>query len=68
MADELLARPDARGWQVRVSVAEIGQDGPFSAFPGVTRWFTVLKGAGVELDFAGRPVRLTRTTAPHYRS
>jgi environmental stress-induced protein Ves len=61
---ELLAWPDARGWQVRVSVAEIARDGPFSDFPGVERWFTVLKGAGVELAFAGRAVRLTRTDAP----
>jgi environmental stress-induced protein Ves len=61
---ELLAWPDARAWQVRVSVAEIERDGPFSGFPGVERWFAVLKGAGVELDFAGRRVRLTRNDAP----
>ena len=61
---ELLAWPDARAWQVRVSVAEIERDGPFSAFPGVERWFVVLKGAGVTLDFAGRPVRLARTDPP----
>ena len=27
-------------------------DGPFSAFPQVQRWFTVLRGAGVVLKFA----------------
>jgi environmental stress-induced protein Ves len=32
-----------------VSVADIEADGPFSAFPGVARWFTVVEGAGVEL-------------------
>ncbi|MCW5635327.1 MAG: HutD family protein [Rubrivivax sp.] len=36
-------------WLVRVSVAEITRDGPFSAFPGVERWFAVLQGAGVRL-------------------
>ena len=30
---ELLAWPDASDWQLRVSVAEIEADGPFSAFP-----------------------------------
>lgn len=61
---ELLVWPERDDWRVRVSVAEIERDGPFSAFPGVERWFAVLKGAGVELDFGGRPVRLTRTDAP----
>jgi len=36
-------------WLVRVSVAEIARDGPFSPFPGVDRWFAVLEGAGVRL-------------------
>jgi environmental stress-induced protein Ves len=31
---ELLAWPSAEDWQLRVSVAEIEADGPFSAFPG----------------------------------
>lgn len=34
-------------------MADIESDGPFSAFPGVERWFAVLDGAGVALDFAG---------------
>jgi uncharacterized protein len=33
----------------RVGVAEIERDGPFSAYPGVERWFAVLQGAGVRL-------------------
>lgn len=48
---ELLAWPDPAAWQLRVSRADIDADGPFSAFPGVTRWFTVLSGAGVALSF-----------------
>jgi environmental stress-induced protein Ves len=39
---------------LRISVAEITRDGPFSAFAGVQRWFAVLEGAGVMLR-AGRP-------------
>lgn len=36
-------------WRLRLSVADIAADGPFSAFPGVTRWFAVLAGEGVVL-------------------
>lgn len=50
---ELLAWPsptrDGGGWALRLSVADIRADGPFSAFPGVDRWFAVLEGAGVQL-------------------
>jgi uncharacterized protein len=57
---ELLAWPDARNWLLRVSVADIGASGPFSAFPGVDRWFAVLSGDGVRLETAGAPpVELT---------
>ena len=37
------------GWTVRVSVAEITRDGPFSPYPGVDRAFAVLEGRGVVL-------------------
>lgn len=47
---ELLAWPQKDEWNVRISVARIAQDGPFSSYPGVTRWFAVLSGEGVELD------------------
>jgi len=49
----LLAWPDAGPWRLRISRADIDADGPFSAFPGVTRWFTVLRGAGVVLTLDG---------------
>lgn len=39
------------GWALRISVADIDADGPFSAFPGVDRWFAVLEGAGVRLTW-----------------
>jgi environmental stress-induced protein Ves len=55
---ELLAAPDANEWMWRISVADVGADGPFSAFFGVERWFAVLDGAGVELDVDGRLHRL----------
>lgn len=61
---ELLAWPQASGWRVRVSVAEVDADGPFSAFPDVQRWFTVLEGDGVELTIDGCCAQVTRGSAP----
>lgn len=61
---ELFADPPGDAWRIRISVAEIERDGPFSAYPGVARWFVVLKGAGVELDFGATTTRLTRNDAP----
>lgn len=49
---ELLAWPHLADWVLRVSVADIEADGPFSSFEGVQRWFAVLSGRGVRLyDF-----------------
>jgi len=61
---ELLAWPQPAGWRVRLSVAEVAQDGPFSRFPGIERWFAVLEGEGVVLDVAGRSHPVTRADAP----
>lgn len=61
---ELLAWPDAAHWRLRISVAEIDRDGPFSAWPGVERWFAVVDGPGVVLTLpAGRRV-LERDSSP----
>lgn len=46
---ELLAWPHASDWLLRVSVADIEADGPFSAFEGVQRWIGVLQGEGIRL-------------------
>lgn len=50
---ELLAWPGEHDWRVRISVADIESDGPFSTFPGVQRWFAVLLGGGVALTIEG---------------
>jgi environmental stress-induced protein Ves len=55
---ELLAWPTVSDWLVRVSVAEIEADGPFSPFPGIDRCFAVLEGAGVELALPAGVVQL----------
>jgi uncharacterized protein len=68
VTQELLVWPQARSktddWQCRISVARIDQDGPFSAYPDVDRWFTVLTGQGVLLRFAHHRVALDTNTGP----
>lgn len=72
---ELLRWP-GDDWRVRVSVAEIAHDGPFSVYDATTRWFAVLSGAGVELRWpqAARvlrpgdaPIRFDGADAPACR-
>jgi len=55
---ELLTWPAGGGWSLRISLADIQNDGPFSPFPGITRWFTVVQGQGVVLRFGSRTVTL----------
>jgi environmental stress-induced protein Ves len=61
---ELFTWPAGPDWRLRISVADIAADGPFSAFPGVQRWFAVLSGAGVVLRFAQGERRLDAASAP----
>lgn len=71
---ELLAWPAAADWQLRISVADITRDGPFSAFDGIDRWFAVIDGPGVVLRFAahrrvleagGEPLHFDGADAPY---
>lgn len=76
VTQELLAWPAAEtgsagsagsadsAWQLRISVARIDCDGPFSAYPGVERWFAVLQGEGVVLRFANRRLMLGAGSEP----
>jgi len=59
----LLVRPRGDAWQVRVSVADVSANGPFSRFPGVQRWFAVLEGAGVVLTIGSIEHRLDTSSA-----
>jgi hypothetical protein len=38
-------------WDWRLSIAEVGADGPFSMFPGVDRELVLLSGEGMRLRF-----------------
>jgi uncharacterized protein len=66
---ELLRLPadgqgDTDDWTLRISVADIVSDGPFSAFAGVTRWFAVLEGPGVRLRWPHSAVHLHPGDSP----
>lgn len=61
---ELLTHPAGPDWRWRLSVADIDADGPFSAWPGVARWFAVVEGAGVELELPSGRVTLRPGDAP----
>jgi len=61
---ELLAWPAGPDWRLRLSLADIDADGPFSAFAGVQRWFAVIEGAGVVLGLAAGTQCLTPQSEP----
>jgi environmental stress-induced protein Ves len=61
---ELFVWPPGGPWSLRISVADIRAEGPFSPFPGIERWFTVLEGDGVVLTFPQRRVMLDSESAP----
>lgn len=49
----------------RISMAQVGADGPFSAFPGIDRTLCVLTGHGIRLAFGdGETVMLDAASAP----
>lgn len=50
-----------RPFDWRISVADVTEDGDFSPFPGYDRSLVVVRGAGMELDFAtaAPPLRLS---------
>jgi environmental stress-induced protein Ves len=61
---ELVVFPVHEHWHWRMSVADVTQDGPFSSFDGVQRWFAVLSGAGVRLSVDGAVQMLGPSSAP----
>ena len=51
----------------RISMAHVGQDGPFTSFPGIDRTLSVLTGNGIRLAFGdGETVSLDRATKPFF--
>ncbi|MCT7655214.1 HutD family protein [Oceanimonas sp. NS1] len=61
---ELFRLPAEGEFDLRLSMARVGQSGPFSYFPGVDRVLMLLSGDGFALDLAGEPRRLDTPFAP----
>ncbi|MFF3247940.1 HutD family protein [Streptomyces sp. NPDC002870] len=54
---------DAFDW--RISLADVGADGPFSAFSGIDRTLTVVEGAGMDLMVGGEHHIVDEQYWPH---
>lgn len=53
LTEEIMAFPVGSTMETfdwRLSIAHVGQDGPFSVFPGVDRSIAMLEGEGLRLD------------------
>jgi len=60
---EIAAHPQGAGFDGfdwRLSMATVAQDGPFSAFPGIDRVLVLLDGDGLHLEFADGESNLLR--------
>ena len=61
---ELLTWPPTNHWRVRLSVAAIEQSVDFSRFDGITRWFSVIDGDGLDLLIDHEQTSLGVTSDP----
>jgi environmental stress-induced protein Ves len=65
---EIAAGPAGSSFETfdwRISMAQVGCDGPFSDFPGIDRTLAVLKGSGLVLTIGtGAPVTISRGADP----
>lgn len=53
------------GW--RFALARIDADVPFSRYPGIDRYFTLVDGDGLDLEFSGsRPLAVGKPHVPHF--
>ncbi|MCP3817288.1 HutD family protein [Streptomyces sp. A3M-1-3] len=52
------------GFAWRVSLAEVGADGPYSAFPDIERTLTMVEGAGMDLTVGGQRRRVDERYVP----
>ncbi len=55
-------------FQFRVSLSDIDRVAPFSAFPGVDRFITMIQGNGVELEFERESILLSINQTYHFDS
>jgi len=64
MTRELLAWPSADKCNLRIALADIDRDGPFSSYVGVDRWIVVISGVGIALAFPDGERELMRGDDP----
>ncbi len=62
---ELWREPATGDFDLRLSVAEVASDGPFSPFPGVDRVITLVHGAGFVLRGPTTEAYVTEVAAPY---
>lgn len=64
---QLLIRPAAANlddFALRVSVADVDSDGPFSCFDGIDRTLTLLEGGGLQLQRDDAPLATLQADSP----
>ncbi|WP_445396646.1 HutD/Ves family protein [Zobellella sp. An-6] len=61
---ELYRLPAEGDLELRVSMARVGQSGPFSCFPGIDRILMLVQGDGFELEMAGERRLVTEPFVP----
>lgn len=61
---EIAVEPNDGGFLWRLSIAHIARSGPFSAYPGIERWITVLDGNGMRLSVGDAAPRIMRALDP----
>lgn len=62
---ELFIYPQGQeDFNLRLSVAKVHQNGPFSQFKDIDRWLIILSGDGVSLEFHDRVITLDQSSEP----
>jgi len=60
----LLSLPAGDDWHLRITLADVERDGPFSPYPGVERWISLIDGHGMRLEFGHQTTTLTLDDEP----
>jgi environmental stress-induced protein Ves len=63
---ELFRSPAEGDFTLRLSVAKVSEDSPFSLFPDVDRWLLILNGEGIFLDRSDGSRKLTKESHPFF--
>jgi uncharacterized protein len=62
---QLFRFPDVPNYDWRISCANVGDDGPFSQFPGYDRSLSIINGSGMTLSVGSTPdVTITKQSNP----